>query len=59
MNTIVEQIIIAAARQLTNDYIEWCAADESFDCGEFSGVERTVPPEVMAASELLMEECEQ
>ncbi len=57
---IVELLIVAAARQLTNDYIEWCAADESFDAGEFSAVaDRTVPEGVMAASELLMEECEQ
>ena len=51
---IVEQSIVAAARELVNDYLEWCAADANFDAGEFSErADRTVPPEVMAASELL------
>lgn len=54
MNNIVEQAIVVAARELVNDYLEWCAADADFDAGEFTcRVERTVPEEVMAASELL------
>ncbi len=54
MNTIVESVIVARAREIVQAYLEWCEADESFDAGEFSrGVERTVPEEVMAAANFL------